>query len=140
RQVWLELIALGTGVRTDQYAADVRAVAYTTMSRVARNLAAIIERLREIGYEFEVESGDQTNVIPFGAARRNLWTGTPTSERGMPLMPPERRLADMIRLQQDAGPFSVSLRAWFEIVGSVTLLGRHPILSPGDGKLRSDPL
>jgi hypothetical protein len=32
------------------------------------------------------------------------------------------------------------LRAWFQIVGSVTLLGKHPVLSPGDDTLRPDPL
>ena len=140
RQVWLELNALGAGVRADQYAADARAVAYETMSRIARNIGTIIERLREIGYEFEVESGDQDNVIPFGTARWNLRTGMAARERAAPLTPPERRLADMIRLQQDAGTLPISLRTWFEIVGSVTLLGRHPVLSPGDGTLRPDPL
>jgi len=140
RQVWLELIALGAGVRADEYAADARAVAYTTMSRVARNLVTIIERLREIGYQFEVESGGQDNVIPFGTARRNLWTDTAARERVTPLMPPERRLADMIRLQQDAGTLPISLRTWFEIVGSVTLLGRHRVLSPGNGTLSPNPL
>lgn len=140
RQVWLELNALGAGVRADEYAADARAVAYTTMSRVAGNLVTVIGRLREIKYEFEVESRDRNNVIPFGTARWNLWTDTAAKERAAPLMPPERRLADMIRLQQDAGTLPVSLRAWFEIVGSVTLLGRHPVLSPGDGTLLPNPL
>jgi hypothetical protein len=140
RQAWLELIALGAGVRADQYAAGARAVAYATMSRIARNISTIIERLREIGYEFEVESGDHDNVIPFGTARRKLWTDTVARERAAPLTPPERRLADMTRLQQDAGTMPISLRAWFEIVGSVTLLGRHPALSPDDGTLRPDPL
>jgi hypothetical protein len=140
RQVWLELNALGVGVRADQYAADARAVAYTTMSRVVKNVVTIIERLREIGYEFDVESGNQDKVIPFGTARWNLMKDTAARERAAPLMPPERRLADMIRLQQDAGTLPISLRTWFEIVGSVTLLGRHPVLSPGDGTLHPDPL
>ena len=140
RQAWLELIALGAGVRADQYAADARAVAYETMNRIARNISTIIERLREIGYEFDVESGNQDKVIPFGTARRKLWTDTVARERAAPLMPPERRLGDMIRLQQDAGTMPISLRTWFEIVGSVTLLGRHPSLSPYDGTLRPDPL
>ncbi len=140
RQVWLELNALGASVRTDQYAADARAVAYATMSRIAQNISTIIERLREIGYEFKVESGDQDNVIPFAVARWNLWMNTGVRERAAPLMPPERRLADMIRLQQDAGTMPISLRTWFEIVGSVTLLGRQPALSPDDGTQRPDPL
>jgi hypothetical protein len=140
RQVWLELNALGVGVRADQYAADARAVAYTTMSRVVKNVVTIIERLREIGYEFDVECGNQDKVIPFGTARWNLLKDTAARERAAPLMPPERRLADMIRLQQDAGTMPISLRTWFEIVGSVTLLGRHPALSPDDGTLRPDPL
>jgi hypothetical protein len=46
----------------------------------------------------------------------------------------------MIRLQQDAGTMPISLCTWFEIVGSVTLLGRHPALSPDDGTLRPDPV
>jgi hypothetical protein len=140
RQVWLELNALGVGVRADQYAADARAVAYTTMSRVASNVVTIIERLREIGYEFKVESGDRDNVIHFGVAHWNLWMNTGVRERAAPLMPPERRLADMIRLQQDAGAMPISLRTWFEIAGSVTLLGRHPVLSPVDGTLHTGPL
>jgi hypothetical protein len=124
RQVWLELIALGASVRNDQYAADALAVAYATMSRIARNIGTIIERLREIGYEFEADSGVRENAIPFGVARWNLWMNTGVRERPAPLMPPERRSADMIRLEQDAGQLPISLRAWFQVVGSVTLLGR----------------
>jgi hypothetical protein len=139
RQVWLELNALGAGVRTDQYAADGLAVAYATMSRIARNIGTIIERLREIGYEFEADFGIRENVIPFGVARWNLWMNTAVRDPA-PLMLPERRPADMLRLEQDAGQLPISLRAWFQIVGSVTLLGKHPVLSPGDGTLHPDPL
>jgi Domain of unknown function (DUF6745) len=140
RQVWLELIALGASVRNDQYAADALAVAYATMSRIAWNIGTIVERLREIGYEFEADSSVRENVIPFGVARWNLWMNTGVRERPAPLMPPERRPADMIRLEQDAGQLPISLRAWFQVVGSVTLLGKHPALSPGDGTLHPDPL
>jgi len=139
RQVWQELGAIGARVREDQYAADALAVAYATMDRVRQNIATIIQRLREIGYEFETDLGETDKVIPFDVARWNLWLNN-TPERPAPLMPPEQRSAHLRRLERDAGALPLSLRAWYEIVGSVTLAGKHPILSPGDGTLLADPL
>jgi hypothetical protein len=141
RQVWQDLNALGAAVREDRHAPDALAVAFTTMGRVARNIATIVERLRAIGYEFDAESGERDNVISFGTARRNLWTNNAVRERPAPLMPPEKFFrADMWRLEEHAGELPISLRAWYEIVGSVTLLGKHPVLSPGDGTPPPDPL
>ena len=140
RQVWRELGALGARVREDPYAADALAVAYTTMTRVRQNIATIVERLREIGYEFEAESGNRHKVIPFGVARLRLWMNIPP-ERPAPFKPPEPGRANLRRLEKDAGELPISLRTWYEVVGSVTLLGKHPVLSPADGTtILPDPL
>ena len=139
-EVWRELGALGAEIRSDRYAADALAVAYATMRRVSGNIRTIVERLREIGYEFDIESVNRDKVINFGVARWNLWVGARDQQRPAPLMPPPQRTADWKRLERDAGELPISLRAWYEIVGSVTLLGKHPVLSPGDATLLPDPL
>jgi hypothetical protein len=139
RQVWQELGAMGARIREDGYAPDALAVAYTTMTRVRHNIATIIERLRKLGYEFETESEDQDKVIQYGVARLNLWLNIPR-DRPAPFRPPERGWANLKRFEKDAGELPLSLRAWYEVVGSVTLLGKHPVLSPGDGTVLPDQL
>src|SRR5260370_21210693 len=37
-------------------------------------------------------------------------------------------------------PYTTLFRSWYEVVGSVTLLGKHPVLYPGDGTVLPDPL
>ncbi len=54
--VWRELQALGAHVRQDPFAADALAVATETMARVASNAQRLVERLADLGYEFETES------------------------------------------------------------------------------------
>lgn len=131
RQVWGELEDLGAEVRASHYSADALAVAYVTMKRVRQNIVQLIGRLREIGFEFEVESTRRDIVIPFGAARMNLWTNAPPDQPA-PLRLPDLSRADFRRLERDAGELPISLRAWYEVVGSVALGGKHPILSPED--------
>jgi hypothetical protein len=55
--------------------------------------------------------------------------------------PSERTEADLDKLEKTAGgPLPVSLRAWYEQVGSVSLIGWHDVINPGDTKHPSDPL
>lgn len=129
QQVWSELEVLGAEVRESHQAADALAVAYETMMRVRQSIVQLIERLREIGFEFEVESARRDNLIPFGAARMRLRVNAPP-EQPAPLRPPDLSRADFRRLERDAGELPISLRAWYEVVGSVSLRGRHPVLSP----------
>jgi hypothetical protein len=140
-EVWRELGALGAEVRSTQYSADALAVAYATMRRVVQNIRTIVERLREIRYDFDIESVNRDKVIEFGEARWSLCVGPRDQRRPAPWMPPDRqRPADWKRLDEIARALPISLRAWYEIAGSVTLLGKHPVLSPGFATLRSDPL
>ena len=62
REVWQELIALGTGVREDPHAADALAVAYETMRRVNENVRTLVDRLANLGYTFAV--GWATSTAP----------------------------------------------------------------------------
>ena len=102
--VWRDLVALGARVREPAVRDDARAVAAETMRRVRHNLELLVPRLREIGFEF---------ASPDDALR-----------------PPEpRTLAILDELERTVGPVPLSLRAFFEIVGSVCLMGSHPSLS-----------
>ena len=121
--VWAELTALGAGVRDDAVAADARAVAHETMSRVRRNLRLLEERLRALGYEF--------GVYPDGER--------PSGYAG-PLADPSPAVAGEIEgLQWRAGPLPLSLEAFWTVVGSVSFIGRHPAWPDGADPLVVDP-
>ena len=102
--VWRDLVALGERVREQPYLDDARAVARETMRRVRHDLELLVPRLREIGYDFAMP--DEV------------------------LLPPEpRALAALAAIEREVGPVPLSLRAFHEIVGSVNLMGAHPVLS-----------
>ncbi len=138
-QVWRELGELRGQIREDDRAADALAVAYTTMTRVRQNVAMIVARLRELGYGFAAESGDQDRIIDFDKACSDPWLDFSRDRVGS-LGRPERGWANLKRFEQDAGALPLSLRTWYEVVGSVRLAGKHPVLSPDDGTVLPDPL
>jgi hypothetical protein len=112
--VWKDLIALGAAVREDPHAADALAVAYETMSRVEANVRTVSERLLRVGF---------------------------TKSDGPLHTPPNRRVDTQIRqLEKAAGTLPISLRAFYEVVGSVNWIGNHPSLSPARSPLCTDPL
>lgn len=120
--VWSELMAEGAAVRGEPLAADALAVAYETMSRVDQNVRAVIRRLTEIGFEF---------TTPDGVRRRMKDVH----------VPPDARTAKRIqRIEKASGPLPLSIRAFYEVVGSVDLIGRHPRLAPPSGTVAPDPL
>jgi hypothetical protein len=134
--VWRELAALGGDVRQKRYYADAAAVAAETMRRARQNVEALIGRLDAMGYRFlTLEQRDairQNGVL-------NLPTGRPIPKRRKPplkdplvLAPPAKSTAkDLDRLEELAGgPLPLSLRAWYEQVGAVSLLGLHAALDP----------
>lgn len=116
RQVWGELMALGADVRCDPYAADALAVAHETMRRVGLNIGTLVQRLRGLNYAFAA-----TNVAEFGG-------------------PPEGIAKAIAKFEKVFGPLPLSLRAFYENVGEVDLLGRHPTLRPQNGSTAPDPL
>jgi hypothetical protein len=112
REVWKGLMALGPAVRNDPYAADALAVAYETMHRVEANVRTLVERLTAIGYVFSAQG-----VPPALTARANV-----------------------ARFEKEFGVLPLSLRAFYEVVGEVNLMGRHPTLDPPDNRIAPDPL
>jgi hypothetical protein len=94
--VWTDLLTLGPAVRSSSYAEDAHAVARETMVRVRRNLDVIHARLLQLGYRFHEPDAA---VVPPPAA-----TGTLLEE-----------------IEHLLGPLPLSLRVFYEVVGSVDL-------------------
>ena len=158
-RAWAELAALGAQVREDPYAADALAVASETMTRAASNIDTIIARLQALGYGFRTEAVSAERMeanmeralsmeIP-RSSRHTEMLGMVDRLRGMlgealaasksrsrdtsirAHLPPAADTWKLLRrLEKQAGPLPLSLRAFYEIVGSVDLLGFHPSLAP----------
>jgi hypothetical protein len=101
-QVWTELLMFGSSIRDDpSMAEEAMRITRETMRRARGN----VERLREVlpaeGYRFS----DPMSV----------------------LIPPEPDVGDELDdLERTIGAFPLSVRIWFEEVGSVSLAGEHP--------------
>src|SRR5215472_15444789 len=83
--------------------ADARLVAETTMRRVRRNAEQLIGLLDADGYEFAPGEG----MVVFEP-------------------PPEGIAGQLDDLEAVTGVLPLSLRAWYEQVGRLSLMGRHP--------------
>jgi hypothetical protein len=110
-QVWDELRALGADVRREPVLTDARAVAAETMRRVRRNCGRIAGTLRAAGYVF--------GVYPDGEERFT---------EGPLIAPTAESRAEVAALAARVGPLPLSLEAFWDEVGSVSLVGMHPSL------------
>lgn len=109
--VWDELRSLGPAAHSEPVRAEATAVAHETMSRVRGDVELIAARLADIGYRFgfawnpeSTESGNTDLVI--GPPRPDLqqrWAELAAHDLHLPL----------------------SLRAFYEVVGSVNLVGSY---------------
>jgi hypothetical protein len=95
-EVWADLLALGPAVRAPEYAEDAQAVARTTMQRVRHNVEVIHARLLLLGYRFQEP---EAAVVP----------------------PPAATAALLEEIERLVGPLPLSLRMFYEVVGSVDL-------------------
>ena len=120
-RVWVELTSLGQEIRQEPLYSDARSVARETMLRARQNIETLIERLKILEYQF---------LVPDQA-----W-----------IQPDQDSIAALDSFEAQFGPLPLSLRMWYEEVGSVCLLGSHPTLSYYDTSMRgatpfySDPL
>lgn len=114
-KVWDELIALGPAARSDPHAADALAVAYETMRRVEINVREVTTRLRGLGYRFAYEA--DVHDPPGPSIRRQI-----------------------ARLEKKVGAIPLSLRAFYEVVGTVNWMGEHAGIAPRDSSVAPDPL
>jgi hypothetical protein len=102
--VWAELTAFGAAVRQEPLYSDALAVARETMRRARHNLATLIDRLPQIGYQ--LIDGDEILVDP-----------APTI------------MTDLDALEATYGLLPLSLRTWYEQIHTVSLVGVHPKLN-----------
>jgi hypothetical protein len=113
--VWADLVALGADVRADPHAADAVAVAYETMRRVDANVRTVVQRLTAMQYTF---------------------TADPAGHRA----PAPTVRKEIAGFEKQFGAMPLSLRAFYEVVGEVNLIGHHPILDPENNAVATDPL
>lgn len=116
-QVWAELVTLGPYVRDEPTYTDALAVAQETMRRARHNIELLVPRLRESGYVFDLncdsDDSDEVNVV--GLDLMPIYT-SPTADAS----------AGIRELENLVGILPLSLRAWYELVGSVNFIGTHP--------------
>jgi len=107
--VWTELLANGNDIRHEPIFSDGLAVAYETMIRARENIERLIPRLHNLGYIFEspLSSADPLDDVVYAPPRPDV----------------QERIAE---LERPAGVLPLSLRAWYEVVGTVNFKGTHP--------------
>jgi hypothetical protein len=167
-EVWTDLIALGDEVRKDPVLTDAQAVANETMRRARQNLETLIPRLAAAGYRFgipmiegQLEWLNQKLAKPAEnrgeQLRRDLklqekakWEaelkrmGTkPPLKNPLVFYPPDSEETTAEALKNIEGRANgmtpLSIRAWYQHVGYVSLEGVHEALNPR-GNPVADPL
>lgn len=99
--VWAEMAAVGSAILTEPLRAEALLVAHETMRRARYNITQLHKHLIEVGYQFTYP--EQVHI------------------------PPDPQVKGQIaELEQHVGPLPLAVRAWYEIVGSVNLMGEHP--------------
>jgi hypothetical protein len=115
--VWNALHGLGGRVRNPDLIEDATAVARETVDRAKRNLESIANRLVTLGYRFD---------------------DPPAKRGGIVRDPPEHISERLVAFERElGGPLPLILTAWFEQIGSVSLVGSHPVLCPQAATERS---
>ncbi|HRX82385.1 MAG TPA: hypothetical protein P5307_25135, partial [Pirellulaceae bacterium] len=110
-EVWNELHAFSVLDPHDARIEDARKVVSETMRRVKINLETLVARLTANGYVF------------IDTCNRN---GT-----SIPLTPPDARSHEILALYRELlGPLPLTMSAWIEQVGDVSLLGHNPNWEP----------
>lgn len=120
QEIWKELLSLGDLIRQPPLYSEASAVALETMSRVRQNVEILIPRLEQLGFEFGVYPDGV--LIPY--------------YQGTHVLPPENIIEQINRLEKIIGTIPLSLRAFWETVGSVDFISYH--LERGSDDL--DPL
>jgi hypothetical protein len=105
-QVWDELVTYGAVVREEPLLSEALAVARETMRRVRANIEVLLQRLDAAGYVFA------DAPVP-------RWEG-----------PCADALAQIHALEALVGPIPLSIRACYEMIGTVNFMGHHPALEP----------
>ena len=103
---------MGGAALAEAHAADALAVAYETMQRADHNIQTLLSRLRALDHVFAAE----------------------------PHLPPGRKTWKTIqKLNKAVGAMPLSLRAFYDVVGAVNFIGKHPVLDAPGSHVRAGP-
>lgn len=116
--VWAEIVALEDSAQDPAVAEEAMAVARAMMGRVRQNLEGIVETLKKRKYKFSVKSATKA------------------------LVPPHAKVGAHIQALEKlaGGPLPLSLRAFWEVVGSVDLTELDAAANTAEGLGLLDPL
>ncbi len=123
--VWAELQGIGAAVHEEPLYSVALAVARETMRCARRNIETLIPRLEAIGFRFGYDWLEE-DELDFAEHQPPIFA------------PPGEDIQERIaELESLAGVLPLSLRAWYETVGAVNLVGMLPETW---GNLELDPL
>jgi hypothetical protein len=122
--VWSELVAAGAEVRLEPLFSDATAVVQETMRRVRSNIGLLIARLETVNYRFGIYPD---GILP--AYRPGPYT---------PSLPDIQQRVTNLELL--VGPIPLSIRGFWEHVGSIDLIGTHPLLPKYADPLVVEPI
>jgi hypothetical protein len=114
-RVWSDLSSIDPSVLDHENAEDVSHVVTETMGRVRKNLSIIYSELQMIGYEFGLYPDRVTRVYGYSS----------------PITPPPADITDLIlnyEKRDGIQSFPLSIKKFWEVVGSVDFIGYHPKL------------
>ena len=117
-EVWAELRSTGERVREEPLFSEAQAVLREAMNRVRDNVQTIVGYLESEGYRFGTYQRDNT---PFGEVEPHQdFSEAPLG------MPAPDILERIEAFEAKFGAIPLSLRMFWEVVGSVNLVGHHP--------------
>ena len=130
--VWAELRAADERVRKEPLFSEAQAVLREAMTRVRRNIQTIVMFLEGEGYRFGTYPQGDTPLEEVGF--HEDFHGIPL---GTPLSDTRKRIE---AFEAEFGRLPLTLRMFWEIVGSVNLVGHHPNWYVYSGPLWVEPI
>lgn len=116
QEVYDELVALGKYVFEQPVYDDALAVAQEMMRRIRANIGLIIARLHDMRYNFGEGFSESAEEAAYWEANAPIY------------QPPTQETAEHVRqVEALAGTLPLSLKCFYEEVGSVNLVGTFPI-------------
>jgi hypothetical protein len=116
QEVYDELLAMREQVFEDSTYEEALLVARTMMKRVRHNIELLIPRLHLMGYHFGEGLSESSEEAAF-------WEQEAPTYQAPTLDTPDL----VARLEQFAGTLPLTLKCWYEEVGSVNFVGTFPI-------------
>ncbi len=128
QEVYDELLEMGEQVFEESVYQDASLVAHAMMERVRSNIERLVPRLRTLGYEFV--DGDWVTSWEKKEHRRSVLTPEQQAQadelfrivRG----PPPETSSLLDEVEQQIGTLPLSVKWWYEVIGSVNLIGLFP--------------